>query len=378
MKNQNNFIKGQTNVKVLIAPLDWGLGHATRCIPIIYECIKQGCDVLIAADKHTLELLKKEFPYANFLRYKGYEIRYSRNKAWFAIQMFRQLPKIVTAVIKENRWLRKAVKKYKVDAVLSDNRFGMFCKQVPCVYITHQLFIKTGNRFTETIARRIHYYFIKKYTSCWVPDFKENGLAGELSHPQKIPGNVIYIGPLSRFEKLANESKVYDLLIVLSGPEPQRSIFENIIFDQLKTFRGKVLLVRGLPSEKEHIKVSQNLVEIVNYLSAKELNLAIAQSKIVVCRSGYTSVMDLFKLQKPAILVPTPGQTEQEYLAAYLSGAGYFYKANQDEFSLNNVLEKVDALPHTYPGRSLEEYKKVINEFVLSLKTDNFAHNKKF
>ncbi|HEV2830549.1 MAG TPA: glycosyl transferase family 28, partial [Hanamia sp.] len=186
--------------RILICPLDWGLGHATRCIPIIKELIARNCEVIIAADTLTFSLLKEEFPSIVFLRKKGYEMKYSRSKNGLWIKVLLQLPKIILKINQENRWLKKTIDQYKPDAIISDNRFGMYSKKVPCIYITHQLFIKTGKPFTERVAQKIHHFFIKKYTQCWVPDFKENGLAGKLSHPGKIPSNVIYIGALSRFQ----------------------------------------------------------------------------------------------------------------------------------------------------------------------------------
>ncbi|MEP6926153.1 MAG: glycosyltransferase [Ginsengibacter sp.] len=359
--------------RILVAPLDWGLGHATRCIPIINELIDQNCEVIIAAGKTPFLLLKKEFPTLVFLRIRSYKIRYSRNKKVFALTLLVQCPKIIFSILKENFWLKKIVNDYQIDAVISDNRFGLYNKKIPCIYITHQLHIKTGNPFFEKIAQKIHYHFIKKYNNCWVPDFEENGLAGELSHQTNIPSNVLYIGPLSRFEKINNVHKIYSLLISLSGPEPQRTIFEDMILAQLKTFKKKVLLVRGLPGENKRMHVDHKSLAIVNHLSAEELNIAFQQSEIIICRSGYSTIMDLIKLNRNAILVPTPGQTEQEYLSIYLMKKKYFYSVEQDDFFLEKNIEEQSLFSFINPVVSTDSYKKVINEFVLSLKSGNFA-----
>lgn len=300
-------------------------------------------------------------------------MKYSRAKNGLWIKVLLQLPKIILKINQENKWLKRTIDQYKPDAIISDNRFGMYSKKIPSVYITHQLFIKTGNRFTERMAQRIHYYFIKKYRICWVPDFRENGLAGKLSHPDKIPSNVIYLGALSRFQPLETIHKKYDLLISISGPEPQRSIFENIILSQLHHFPGSVLMVRGLPSATEIISSSNSSVKIVNHLVAEDFNKALEQSEVVICRSGYTSIMDLVKLQKKAILIPTPGQTEQEYLAKYLLEKKLFYSIEQEKFSLKEALDTSSSFPYTNPNFSCDDYKNVINEFVGSLKTGNFA-----
>jgi uncharacterized protein (TIGR00661 family) len=359
--------------RILVAPLDWGLGHATRCIPIINELIEQNCEVVIAAAVGPYFLLKKEFPTLVFLRIKGYKIQYSRNKRWLPFKLLLQFPRIIFSIRKENSWLEKIINEYQIDAVVSDNRFGLYNKRVPCIYITHQLHIKTGNIFSEKIAQKMHDHFIKKYTNCWVPDFKENGLAGELSHPVNIPSNVLYIGPLSRFEKINNVTKIYNLLISLSGPEPQRTIFEKMIITQLKTFRKKVLLVRGLPDENKKLQADRELIEIVNHLSAEKLNRAFQQSEMIISRSGYSTIMDLVKLGKNAILVPTPGQKEQEYLAGYLMDKKYFYSVRQRNFSLETTIDHASSFPFINPAASVSNYKNVIKEFVVSLKTRDFA-----
>jgi uncharacterized protein (TIGR00661 family) len=359
--------------RILLAPLDWGLGHATRCIPIINELLKQNCEVVIAADGDPLFLLKKEFPTIVFLRIKGYDVQYSRNRKWFPFKLLLQFPKIIFSIRKENAWVGRIINEYQVDAVISDSRFGLYNKRVPCVYITHQLNIKTGNVFSEKIARKMHDHFIKKYINCWVPDFKENGLAGELSHPVNIPSNVLYVGPLSRFEKINNVTKIYNLLISLSGPEPQRTIFEKMIITQLKSFKKKVLLVRGLPDENKKPLEDSDLIEIVNHLSAEKLNMAFQQSEMIISRSGYSTIMDLVKLEKNAILVPTPGQREQEYLANYLMEKKYFYSVPQHNFSLETTIDHASSFPFNNPAPSISNYKKVINEFVRSLKPGNFT-----
>ena len=369
---ENNFNNDGRHPRILIAPLDWGLGHATRCIPIIKELLYHNCEVIIVASKNTLSLLKKEFPFLVFLRYKGYEIRYSSDKKNFSLKIILQLPKIIFLVWKENNWLKKIIKKQKIDAVISDNRFGMHNKKIPSIYITHQLRIKTGNPSTEFIVQKIHYYFIKKYSQCWVPDHKETPLAGDLSHPANIPSNTLFIGPLSRFRSLPKIEKIYDLLVTISGPEPARTNFENKILVQLKNFPGKALLIRGLPSDNCNLP-SADLKEIVNHLSAEDLNKAIEQSKMLIGRSGYTTIMDLAALQKKAILIPTPGQKEQEYLAEYLFEKKYFFSAEEENFSIKDALENVSKFDFKEIDVPLNEYKKTINEFVLSLKSNNFA-----
>ena len=342
----NFFNSSPAKPRVLVAPLDWGLGHATRCIPIILTLIEQGCEVIIAADGPVKNLLQKEFAQVEFLPLRGYDIAYSRKKSWFGIKILSQFPKIFLRIRAENKWLKKAVGQYKIDAVISDNRPGLSHPAIPCIYITHQLLIKTGYRFTEWIAQKIHYHFINKYSSCWVPDWQgKNNLAGALSHPLRLPQiPVTYIGPLSRFKNSRADTK-YDCCFLLSGPEPQRTIFENIVLKELETIQLKAVVIRGLPEETV-VPVSQKTgVEILNHLPATALEKCLLQSKLIIARSGYSTIMDMVKLQKKSVLIPTPGQTEQEYLAAYLQNKKIFYSVGQQGISLEEVLKNVQRFP---------------------------------
>jgi hypothetical protein len=351
---------------VLIVPLDWGLGHATRSIPLITNLLENNCAVYIAGETGIAVLLQKEFPLVKIVPLKGYRIKYSRQKWWLSVKILSQVPRIFFSIYREHRWLKQAVKKYSIDAVVSDNRFGLYHSAIPCVYITHQLLIKTGNRFIENILQSCHYWFIKKYTHCWVPDFKgADNLAGDLSHPNKMLPNVQYIGGLSRLQKTGTVI-IYDLMILLSGPEPQRTIFENELLPQLQYFEGKILFVRGLPHETNLMllpKFSQHIC-VKNHLNAIELSIAMMQSAMIICRSGYTTIMDLIKLQRKAILVPTPGQTEQEYLGKYLMEQQLFFCVQQKHLLLKDVLEAAGSFNFLKKDYNMDQYRQVISEFV--------------
>lgn len=341
MNNVENINIKSKNTRILIAPLDWGLGHATRCIPVIRMLVASGAEVLIAADGPTAALLKNEFPAIKILSLKGYKITYSRRAQWFFVKMLRQLPSITASIKYENKWLAKTIEDERIDCVISDNRFGFYNSKVPCIYITHQLFIETGNVLLNILAQKIHYRFINRFSTCWVPDAAgKPNLAGKLSHPQKKPAiPVKYIGCLSRFEN-KNISSSIGILILLSGPEPQRTIFENIILNELPLLQNiSITIVRGLPGEVNELK--NDHATIYNHLPADELNTAILSAETAICRAGYSSIMDLATLGKNAVLVPTPGQGEQEYLAAYLMKQQLFYSVPQQNFSLQKTLEEV-------------------------------------
>ena len=358
------------NTTVLVAPLDWGLGHATRCVPVIHHLLLLNCKVIIAAEGPQEKLLKSEFPALPFVHLPGYRIRYANSERFFTFQIVMQLPKLLFKIKMEKNWLKSFLKFNAVDAVISDNRYGLHHPTIKSVFITHQLRIKAPFAFAEKFIQKINYRYIKKFSECWVPD-EEKGinLAGSLSHPATLPKTpVFYIGGISRFEKQKNAQKNYDVLIVLSGPESQRTLLENKLLAELKTFEGKALLVRGLPGNETVLK-TQNDVIIKNHLPAKELERAFHESEYIISRCGYTTVMDICKLKKKSILIPTPGQTEQQYLAKHLEKQGWCLAASQEDFSLKVLLEKAQKFNYRLPDLDMELYKKIITNFVNDLRS---------
>lgn len=365
MDNINKIIPGN---RVLVAPLDWGLGHATRCIPIINVLIEHNIEVMIAAEGPVAILLQKEYPSIVILPLKGYKINYSRSKAFFFLKMLAQFPAVIASIYAENKWLKRMVARYKIDAVISDNRFGMHLLNTPCVYVTHQLFIETGNQLLNKIAQRIHYHFINKFNECWIPDSESvPNLAGNLSHPVMLPKvPVKYLGTLSRF-KIKDSLIKYNLLILLSGPEPQRSIFEKMLMAQLNNFKGTVVMVRGLPGNGSQLYSENNTLVIHDHLPADKLNELIQQSENIIARCGYSTIMDLVALKHKAILVPTPGQTEQEYLAAYLMEKKLYYTCGQQNFILQQVLDHAKYFDFAFPAGMNEIKKDVIVNWIRGL-----------
>jgi uncharacterized protein (TIGR00661 family) len=355
------------NNRILIAPLDWGLGHATRCVPIIKHLLSQNCIVFVGAEGSTAKLLKSEFPDITILPLKGYRVEYSKNRFYFLLKIITQLPRISNVIRYEKRWLEEAVKTHKINGVISDNRLGFYSNKIPSVYITHQLLIKTGLNLFDTIAQKIHYHFIDKFSACWVPDFeKELTLAGDLSHPKKFPNiPVQYLGALSRFNKLELALE-YKLCIIISGPEPQRSIFEKIILSQVHQLKEKLVMVRGLPYEEKALNHSFENLTIFNHLDAEKLNKIIAQSEMVLSRSGYSTIMDLITLNKNAVLVPTPAQPEQEYLAIHLKNNGLFQFVQQEDLKLHEVLKGSKAHNQTSQIQT-ENFKKTIENWLNQL-----------
>lgn len=325
-----------TQKTILIAPLNWGLGHATRCIPIIKALQENEYVPIIASDGIALELLRKEFPYLQSLELPSYQIEYVKNGKNFKWKLLQNCPKMIEAILEEKKTIKKWVKKYQIDGIISDNRLGVFSQKVPSVFITHQLNVMTGN--TTWITSKLHQHIIKKYAECWVPDFEGvPNLTGKLGHIKNPDFEIKYIGPLSRLQK-KDIAKQYDLMIILSGPEPQRGLLEEKLKKEVMHFGGNIIFIKGL-IEKDQKKKQIGNVLYYNFMNTRQLEQTFNESDIILCRSGYTSIMDLVKLGKKAFFIPTPGQYEQEYLAEKFKKEGLVPYAKQDNFSMKNIFE---------------------------------------
>ncbi len=353
--------------RILVAPLDWGLGHATRCIPIIRELLNHEAEVWIAGEAAQEKLLKAEFPDIPFLSLPGYRIRYAKSAGAFVKNIIFQIPKILKTIKQENTWLKKVVEEHHVDAVIADNRYGLYHSNIHCVFMTHQLRIKTSlGAWVERILQKRNYRYINRFTECWVPDvFGRNNIAGNLSHPRKHPRiPVRYVGLLSRFNKTNTEKKIDHLLVVLSGPEPQRSILENKIIKDIAHYPGTATVVRGIP-ESLSIIPSTNTIRFYNHLPSNELNQEMEKAEYIISRSGYSTVMDIIKLQKKSILIPTPGQTEQAYISQYLQQNKIAFSIAQNSFSLPSALRLAEAFSYsTTTIQKGDNLKIIIAEFV--------------
>lgn len=336
------------NKTILVAPLNWGLGHATRCIPVIKALQENNYIPIIASDGAALELLRKEFPYLQTLELPSYQIEYAKNGKKFKWKLVQNCPRMIEAILNEKNVVKDWIKKYAIDGIISDNRLGVFSKKVPSVFITHQLNVLTGN--TTWITSKIHQYIIKKYTECWVPDFPEvsggtPNLTGKLGHLIDLDFNIKYIGPLSRMNK-NKIPKQYDLMIILSGPEPQRGLLEEILKKEIAQFSGKIIFIKGVV-EKDQKKEQVENTTFYNFMNTRQLEQTFNESELVLCRSGYTTIMDLVKLEKKAFFIPTPGQYEQEYLAQKFEEENIAPFSTQDDFKIQYVLDinKYKGLP---------------------------------
>jgi len=315
-------------MKILIAPLNWGLGHASRCIPLIRQFLSNGQEVWIGGDGDSLELLKKTFPTLPVIGLSQLELRYASGKSqvW---AMIRNLPKLIRSIVLDHQMTRVLDCTQHFDMIISDNRFGLYPPKkrknshTRYIYITHQLHIRLpqNQRWAEEMAERWHRSIYSRYDEVWVPDYeeRERALAGELSHPAHTDARIQYIGPLSRMERGEKIDATYDIVAVLSGLEPQRSILEEQIIQAYNGREEKVLIVQGKIHESK-VLLTHNNISKVPYLKDEELIPILLGSRKIIARSGYSTIMDLERLGllDKAELIPTPGQSEQEYLYEHL------------------------------------------------------------
>jgi len=324
-----------SNKRILVAPLDWGLGHISRCIPLIEKLLEKNHTVITCGNNESKQLFKEHFPKLQHVLISGYNAKYSKRNNQ-ALSMIIQTPKFIYKIINEKRIAQELANKLNLDIIISDNRFGFRSIKTTNIFLSHQIHIQ-GPSILKPILHKINSRFINQFDNCWIPDFNEtDSLSGELS---KNPGlkNYSFIGPLSRFKKpIETKTQKYKYLAILSGPEPQRTIFENIILKEFSELNETCAIIGGKPGGKEFAK------ENINYyphLKTGNFLEIVSHSEFIICRSGYSNIMDLSVLNKRAILVPTPGQTEQEYLAKYHSKKSSINWVKQKEFNLKGINE---------------------------------------
>ena len=330
--------------RILVAPLNWGLGHATRSIPIIRALIEHGFQPVLASDGIALSLLKKEFPKLEAIELPSYNISYAKKGQFFKLNLLKGFPKTLKAIKAEKKALKSIIETYRIDGVISDNRLGIHSKKVPSVFITHQLQVLSGN--TTWLSTKLHQRIINYFDECWVPDNEGTpNLSGDLGHVKTHNIPTKYIGPLSRFKKLDTKIK-YNIMVLLSGPEPQRAMLEEKLMKSFEGYDGALLFIKGTVEDEQKRTKKGNMI-IYNFMTSKQLDKALNESELIVSRSGYTTIMDLAKLNKKAFFIPTPGQYEQVYLAKRLDEQRIVPSCQQDDFTLES-LNKI----HNYKGLS--------------------------
>lgn len=356
---------------VLFAALNWGMGHASRSVPLIRALQEKRIPVILASDGVAAELLRKEFPELYIHELPSYQVRYDTDNIYWNV--LRSLWSILSAIWAEHQWLRSFLRSHDLFAIISDNRYGIRSTRVPSVLITHQFRFfgpwKWANRIGEWSVR----WWARKFSEIWVPDWQgDHSLSGGMANWKYTRPPVYYLGPLSRFELhvRSTDKKEFDVIVILSGPEPMRTQLEVAVDKQLKGIPGKHILIRGTresaPAELAHPPYTR-----FDLLAADELNRLVALSTMQISRSGYSTVMDLTYSGIPALMIPTPGQIEQEFLAEYLWGKGPWLFQSQDKLDIQSAWLTLDtwaAIPPLQP--SGKEAIQAVTSFLQRWTTD--------
>ncbi len=352
-------------MKIIYSLCSWGLGHATRGLPVIRRLIKDGHEVIVYTSGRSLELLKSELGSgARYIASVPYPSPYS-DKIGFAWRFIKTAPKIIELIKEETKDIAKIVDENKIDLIISDSRFGSYSKSVPSYLVFHQLRFIAPLRLmpAEMLTEYYNHNLQNKFEKIIVPDYGDNSLSGDLSHNLRYfkKENVEYIGILSDFEKIETTEDI-EYLFSISGPEPTRTALEKALLSQINLLKGKIAVSLGKPGKFTE-EVRGNAV-IYSFLEKKRRDELMNRAKMVVSRSGYTTVMDVAEIDKKAFFIPTPGQTEQVYLAKHLEKAGYFHSVKQGKLKLDEdtqeALKYKGFIPPWKTAESVERFLKVI------------------
>jgi spore coat polysaccharide biosynthesis predicted glycosyltransferase SpsG len=354
------------------------LGHAARMIPIARKLQELDNNIFFASGEEHLALFRTELPGLTYIKFKGFKPGYSRYFPQYLVLLVK-IPLLLYHIILEHSTLKKIIREYEIDVVISDNRFGLWNRKITTVYITHMPLIPFPEplRFMEFIGVLLHRAIITKYSFCFIPDLPgEVNVSGRLSHGVKLPENVRFIGILSRFvspekPKLTNPVDFGHITIILSGPEPQREILKQKLVYLFEDKKPTVMILEGRPDKVQKFIRSGNIF-YYNHLPSSEMKEMITGSKSLISRSGYSTIMELISMNCGALLIPTPGQTEQEYLARYLAEKGWFHTISQTEIKEGISLASTEP---KWPGEIIVSSKILLNEALKELLEENHKNN---
>ena len=328
-------------MKIIYAVCSWGLGHATRSLPVIRKLIDEKHDLSIISNGRSLELLKSELgKNINYFSITDYPMLLSENARQFMAKSFVYWPMFIKRMESGLQSLNKILSKRKYDLIISDARYDMYSKKIPSYFISHQMRIMNPLRINilEKGSERFNLFFFKRFKEIIIPDFFDDNLSGELSHNlNKIDENKLnYVGVLSDFKKKKMKKDI-DYLISISGPEPQRTMLEEKILSQVDDLSGNIIITLGKTEKEEEFKTKD--IETYSFVGKEKREDLLNRSKLVISRSGYSTILDLAVIGCKALMIPTPGQIEQEYLARYHNKKKTFYSVNQDVINLKNNIK---------------------------------------
>ncbi|HZV70041.1 MAG TPA: glycosyltransferase [Saprospiraceae bacterium] len=347
-------------MKIFFPVLNWGLGHASRSLPLIKTYMSAGHEVLCASDGEALSMLRRELPDQMVLQLPGYDILYGSR--YMPINMLKHGRGMLKAMKAEHELTKVIVDRHGIECIISDNRYGCYHVDIPSALITHQLQVFTGQKLLDVYIRRQIRSWCKNFSEIWIPDqFPPNNITGDLSGINTEPIPKYYLGVLSELSSAPKAGK-YDAIAVISGPEPSRTQFEQLVIKQLSDMNGKYAVVCGKPGEEEKIREEKNIT-VIPYLSRLELSVLLDQTEIVISRGGYTTLMDLAKTGHKAIICPTPGQYEQIYLADRLANLGQCIYRREENLNLSQALTEVNKI-HSIGQNTASRYEDCIERLM--------------
>ncbi len=331
-------------MNIIYGICSWGLGHATRSLPVMRKLIEEGNNLTVISHGNSLKFLKRELGDGG-IRYfdvKDYPIPIAETRGAFIAKSFLYWPKFMSRMHRGLEFVTKLLEKEKIDVIISDGRYDIYSRRIPSFLINHQVRVLNPlNLRTLEFGSEIYNLFFlnDRFIKFLVPDYENDDLSGKLSHNLKLikREKIAYVGVLSDFRK-RDLKKDIDYLISITGPEPQRSILENILMKQIGNMDGKIVITLGRP-DKEVFRKEEN-IEVYNIVNKEKREEFLNRAKMVISRSGYSTIMDLAVIKTKALLIPTPGQVEQEYLAKYHMEKGTFYSVDQDRINLPEDVKK--------------------------------------
>ncbi len=345
--------------RVLFCVLNWGLGHATRCIPIIKELRRMGAEVIIASDGVSARLLKNEFPYLQHLPLPSIEVRYPSG-FWLFPYLILKAISLFPKMIAEQWKVKHYIRKYMITHLVSDNRPFSYNAQVRSAYITHQV------RMRPAFIGLAHRFFFWRFHEKWVPAPKANDeLAGNLGKKAWPISKVKYLGYLNAFKIKNIKRKRYEYLAVLSGPEPQRTLLEQELLPKLEATGKPCVLIRGLAKKKKPPVMKTKFTKVFSYANGEKIAKLIGESKIFIARPGYSTLMNLAGNEVKGLFIPTPGQTEQIYLAKNIEKFKLSICVKQGAIQLEEQSKRAAlSLGFTHVPSEFDSFKSILQEFL--------------
>lgn len=366
-------MSADTKSRVLVSPLEWGLGHATRLSKMIQILLDQGMDVIIAADGLPYNFLSLQFPDLTIIRLPFASISYTSSRRGFFTKLLFQIPGIMMAIHKTRKQVQQLVADHKIDLIISDNRYGFSHPQIPSVFISHQLRPQPPKALhrVENIFCSYHLRMLRRFDYWWVPDYEgADNVCGRLSHLPWDKPKIRYIEPLSWLDRdwtdVSDSCSKVELLFMLSGPEPGRSQLEKKAIHILSKAKYKSLILQGLPhpAGEKHTQKQIGNCTLVNHLQGEKIFFYLKTSKTIVCRAGVVTVFDLAALGLPALLIPTEGQTEQEYVAKHLYKNGYFDYCTEKDLTNERIEQYINKTHKSFPKPNKNLISQALNEIV--------------